>query len=70
MSVLSSALTLMHAIFAAGVYTSPHTDASGGIQIELWQAINLIGAPLLAVLFARPVIDDVRAWVRSREETD
>jgi hypothetical protein len=62
---------LLHAVLAAGVYTGPHTgDASGGIQLELWQAINLIGAPLLAVLFARPVIDDIRAWVRSMRGAD
>ncbi len=35
------------------------------MQIELWQVINLVGAPLLAVLFAQPVIDDVRAWLRT-----
>jgi len=40
------------------------------MQIELWQVINLIGAPLLAVLFVRPVIDDVWAWVRSLRETE
>jgi hypothetical protein len=27
--------------------------------------INLVGAPVLAVLFARPVIDDIRAWLNS-----
>ena len=30
--------------------------------------INLIGAPLLALLFLRPVIDDVAAWWRSSRE--
>jgi hypothetical protein len=64
-------VTLLHAIVAAGAYPGAHTgDASGGMQIELWQVINLVGAPLLAVLFARPVIDDVRAWVRSLREND
>jgi hypothetical protein len=59
------------AILAVGVYTGPHTgDPSGSLQIELWQVINLIGAPLLAVLFARPVIDDVRAWIRSFNDPD
>lgn len=59
------------AILAAGVYTGPHAgDASGSLQIELWQVINLVGAPLLAVLFARPVIDDVRAWIRSLNDPD
>jgi len=27
-----------------------------------------MGAPILAVLFARPVIDDLRAWLRSGRE--
>jgi hypothetical protein len=62
---------LLHGILAAGAYAGPHVaDAAGGMQIELWQVINLIGAPLLAVLFARPGIDDVRAWLRSMHETD
>ena len=52
------------AIIAAGFFIGPHSaDRSGGLQIELWQVINLVGAPMLAVLFVRPVIDDVRAWV-------
>lgn len=55
-------------IAAGGVFTNPHTNPSGGVQIELWQAINLIGAPLLAVLFARPVIDDLRAWLHSERD--
>lgn len=61
---------MLDVILAAGVYT-PHTgDLSGSLQIELWQVINLVGAPLLAVLFARPVIDDIRAWIRSRNDPD
>lgn len=40
-------------------------QTTGGTHIELWQVINLVGAPLLAVLFARPVIDDLRAWLKS-----
>jgi len=27
--------------------------------------INLVGAPLLAVIFARPVVEDVKAWLSS-----
>jgi hypothetical protein len=57
-------------IAAGGVFTNPHGgDAAGGLQIELWQVINLIGAPLLAVLFARPVIDDLRAWIISNRDS-
>ena len=61
------------ATIASGVYTWPHAaNTSGGMQLELWQVINLVGAPLLAILFVRPVIDDVRAWVSwliDREES-
>ena len=54
-------------IAAGGAFAGTHgADSSSGVQIELWQAINLIGAPLLAVLFARPVIDDLKAWLASR----
>ena len=55
-------------VVAGGVFTTPHDETSGGLQIELWQAINLIGAPLLAILFARPVIDDLRAWFATRND--
>jgi hypothetical protein len=41
-----------------------NADDSGSAHIELWQAINLIGAPLLALLFVQPVIEDVKAWLR------
>lgn len=55
-------------VFAGGAFATHATGASGAAQIELWQVINLVGAPLLAVLFARPVIDDLRAWHASRRE--
>jgi hypothetical protein len=38
------------------------------VTLEAWQIINLVGAPLLAILFVRPVIDDVRAWLTSLRE--
>jgi hypothetical protein len=48
-----------------------HVTSSGESQthIELWQAINLIGAPLLAVLFARPVVEDLKSWWAARRAT-
>jgi hypothetical protein len=64
-----SDLILSAIIAAGGAYTVHAVDSStSGAQIELWQVINLVGAPLLAVLFARPVIDDLRAWHASRRE--
>ena len=50
-----------------------HVSTAGGggnAHIELWQAINLIGAPMLAMIFAGPVIDDVKAWWAARRPTD
>ena len=41
------------------------TKSSGDPHLELWQVINLVGAPLLAVLFAQPVVEDLTAWFRS-----
>jgi len=38
------------------------------VTLEAWQIINLVGAPLLAILFVRPVVDDVRAWLASMRE--
>jgi hypothetical protein len=38
------------------------------VNLEAWQVINLIGTPLLALLFLRPVLDDVAVWWRSIRE--
>jgi len=35
------------------------------LNLEAWQVINLIGAPLLALLFVAPVIDDLKEWLAS-----
>jgi hypothetical protein len=58
------------AIFAAvATFAGPHGPSStGGVTLEPWQVINLIGAPLLALLFLRPVLDDVAAWWSSLRE--
>jgi hypothetical protein len=51
---------------AVGTFAGGHAaHGSGGIVLEPWQVINLVGAPLLAVIFVKPVIDDVRAWLAS-----
>lgn len=39
--------------------------AHGTASIEPWQLINLVGAPLVALMFAGPVVDDVRSWIGS-----
>jgi hypothetical protein len=55
------------AIFAVvSAFAGPHgPSTTGGVTLEAWQVINLIGAPLLALLFLRPVLDDLSAWWRS-----
>ena len=60
----------MLAFFAAvDAFAGPHgASTAGGVTLEAWQVINLIGAPLLALLFLRPVLDDVAAWWRSIRE--
>ena len=45
-------------------------SGSAELHLELWQVINLLGAPILALLFAQPVIDDVRSWIRSIRSTE
>ena len=57
-----SALLLLVGAFT----THQGTNGGTGAQLELWQVINLVGAPALAVLFARPVFDDLASWLRSR----
>jgi len=52
-----------------GAFAGPHgASTGGGVTLEAWQVINLVGAPLLALLFLRPVLDDVAAWWRSIRE--
>ena len=57
---------------AVGATIAPHvtTDTSNQLQLAPWQVINLFGAPLLALLFARPVVDDIKAWYRSGREAE
>jgi len=52
-------------IAAGGSFAGIHGASSGSstLHLELWQVINLLGTPLLAMIFAGPVIDDVRAWL-------
>jgi hypothetical protein len=45
------------------------SGGEGEVHIEVWQAINLIGAPLLALLFAGPVIEDLKNWWAARRAT-
>ena len=56
---------LAQIVAAGGAFAGHAAGGTGGMQIQLWQIINLVGAPLLAVLFARPVIDDLKAWIVS-----
>lgn len=59
-------LTLAAIVATVGAYIGPHvSDVSGGVSLETWQVINLVGAPLLALLFMAPVIDDLKDWLAS-----
>jgi hypothetical protein len=56
---------------SAGGAIVGHHGTSGGqgfTHVALWQVINLVGTPLLAILFLPPVIDDLLAWLRWRRE--
>jgi len=57
-------------IVAASCFAGPHVtaDSSSSVHLELWQVINLLGAPMLAIIFAQPVIDDIRAWLTPPDE--
>ena len=59
-------LTLAAIVAIASTFAGPHPgDGSGSLNLEAWQVINLIGAPLLALLFIAPVIDDLKEWLAS-----
>jgi len=58
-------LTISAIIAAGGAFAGSQGTGGSTVQIELWQVINLVGAPLLAVMFALPVIDDVKAWLKT-----
>jgi len=56
-------------IAAVATFGVPHgAGTTGGVTLEAWQVINLVGVPLLALLFLRPVLDDMAAWWRSSRE--
>ena len=62
-------VTLVAVLAVLETFAGPRGESTtGGVTLEAWQVINLIGAPLLALLFLRPVLDDVAAWWRSTRE--
>jgi len=63
--------TYLAVALAAGHAIAINRGASGDqgfAHLALWQVVNLVGTPLLAMLFLSPVIDDVQAWLRWRRE--
>ena len=64
----SEVLALLACAFTVAGQHAP-AGSGGEPHIELWQAINLIGAPILALLFARPVIEDLKSWWAARKAT-
>ena len=64
-------LTLAAIVAVGGTWGGAQgAGGAGAPQIELWQVINLLGVPVLALLFAQPVIDDLKAWLNSARDTD
>jgi hypothetical protein len=62
-------LTLLFAVYT--VAGMPRHGESTAVSLELWQVVNLIGAPALALMFLPPVVEDLRNWFRSlRNESD
>lgn len=61
---------LMAVLYAghAAVINQWSSGSQGTSHVALWQVINLVGTPLLAMLFLPPVIDDLQAWLRWRRE--
>lgn len=62
-------LAILTAVVAIASKHVTRAGGGGDVHLELWQAINLIGVPLLALIFAQPVIDDVKAWWAARRTT-
>lgn len=58
---------VLHAVHAIVINHWTSGD-QGSSHLALWQVINLLGTPLLAMLFLPPVIDDLQAWLRWRRE--
>lgn len=58
------------ALSAGGAIAIQHGTGGGQsfAHVALWQVINLVGTPLLAMLFLPPVVDDLLAWLRWRRE--
>lgn len=62
-------LAILTAVVAIAGKHVTQTGGGGDVHLELWQAINLVGAPMLAVIFAQPVVDDLRKWWAARRTT-
>ncbi len=40
----------------------------GAVNVQPWQLVNLVGAPLAAILLLPPILDDLERWWRGRAE--
>ncbi len=63
--ILSTAVNLM----AVTVYRLHSGSGAGSLQWQAWQIVNLVGAPLVAVMFLTAWIDDLARWAHARHET-
>ncbi len=57
-------------VLAAGMTAviNVHHPTSSSPPLAAWQVINLVGSPLIAIVFLPTVIDDVRRWLHARRD--
>ena len=55
------------AVYLAILAIVPRHGSTGGgsAELELWQWINLIGTPILMVLFLSAALNDIAKWIRT-----
>jgi hypothetical protein len=63
-------MTFAHAFASLAVVAIAHARSTtqSDVSLEPWQIINLIGAPMLALLFLPMAVDDIRRWIQSLRE--
>jgi hypothetical protein len=55
---------------ASLVYQHLALSRSQPVNLQLWQVVNLVGAPLAAVLLLPPVVADLERWWHGRGEAE
>jgi ABC-type arginine/histidine transport system permease subunit len=60
--------SLVIATVLAVAINHARSTTQSDVTLEPWQIINLIGAPMLALLFLPTAVDDIRRWIQSLRE--